>query len=227
VKNILAGGAITVCLAFSVAAQQNRPATSPILTLDSERLIAQSAAGQAIEAELTQQSEALANENRRIETDLANEERDLTERRADMTPEEFRAEALAFDEKVQRFREEQDAKLRGIQEQYNRARQEILGASDPVLVSIMQEAGAVIIMEKSSVLASLQAVDVTDLAILRLDRAMSGQPGVIGGFDTGTTEQNGAAPQTNDTESTAPAPETTPSTPLPPQIGDTTPAPQD
>ena len=176
------------------------PISTPILTLDSERLIAESAAGQAIEAELAEKSVELAAENRRIETELTEEEKDLTERRANLTPEEFRAEAASFDDKVQTIREEQDAQLRVLQEQANLARRDILGAADPVLVSIMQEAGAVIIMEKSNVLASLQAIDVTNLAIDRLDRAMSGNFGTIGGFDTGTFDtappQNAPAPLT-------------------------------
>ncbi|WP_407493133.1 OmpH family outer membrane protein [Pseudooceanicola sp. MF1-13] len=180
--------AVTVALTVPqvTLAQDRAPAVSPILTLESERLIAESAAGRALEENLNAQSSALAAENRRIEAELADEEQDLTTRRASMTAEEFRAAALAFDEKVQALRLQQDQKLRGIQDQYNAARQDILAAADPVLVSIMQESGAVIIMEKTSVLASLQAVDVTGLAIVRLDRAMSGQPGMVGGFDTGT-----------------------------------------
>lgn len=226
---ILTGAALVVALLVAVpqpaAAQQSRPASSPILTLDSERLIAQSAAGQAVEADLSQQSSALASENRRIETELADEEKDLTERRAAMTPEDFRAAALAFDEKVQRIREEQEAKLRGLQEQYAAARQEILQAADPVLVSIMQEAGAVIIMEKASVLASVQAIEVTDLAILRLDRAMAGEPGVIGGFDTGTAEQD-ARNAPNGGEGTPPTVEA-PQLPPTGDPGNPAPAPQD
>lgn len=176
------------------AQTQSRPAASAILTLDSERLIAESAAGQAIDAELAAKSAELAAENRRIESELTDEEKALTERRPSLTPEDFRAQASAFDAKVQTIREEQDAKLRALQDTANAARREIFAAADPVLVSIMQEAGAVIIMEKANVLASLQAIDVTNLAIARLDRAMSGNIGTIGGFDTGTVDQGSGDP---------------------------------
>lgn len=185
-RHAVTGVILGLGLGMSVVAQTaDRPATSQILTIDTERLLTESAAGQAIDAELADKSAQLAAENRRIESELTVEERDLTDRRGTLTPEAFRAAAAAFDDKVQTIREEQDAKLRALQEEANQARRAIRAAADPVLVSIMQDAGAVIIMEKSSVLASLQAIDITAIAIARLDQAMKPDT-VINGFDTGT-----------------------------------------
>ena len=186
-RHTLTGVILGLGLGLSAAAQTvDRPATSQILTIDTERLLTESAAGQAIDADLADKSAQLAAENRRIESELTTEERDLTERRATLTPEAFRAAATAFDDKVQTIREEQDAKLRVLQDQANQARRDIRSAADPVLVSIMQEAGAVIILEKSNVLASLQAIDITSIAIARLDQAMKPDT-VINGLDTGAS----------------------------------------
>lgn len=169
------------------------PVVSPILTLNSDRLLTESAAGQAIEAELSAKSTELAAENRRLEAELADEEKALTERRKTMQAEAFRAEAAAFDAKVQKLREQQDTKLRALRDQSNEAQRKILSAADPILRQIMAEAGAAVILERSTVLAAANAIDVTTLAIARLDAALGqelgddqGSGGQDSGLDTGT-----------------------------------------
>lgn len=160
------------------------PVLSPILTLDSDRLLTESAAGRAIETDLADKSAELAAENRRLEAELTDEEKALTERRKTLSADAFRAEAAAFDEKVQELRSQQDGKLRALREQGNVLRRRILAAADPILAQIMSEAGAAVILERSSVLASANAIDVTALAIARLDVAFEQQ-------DAGPTGQGG------------------------------------
>lgn len=159
---------------------------SPILTLDSERLLNDSAAGRAIDQDLADASAALAAENRRIEADLSAEEQDLSTRRASLTIEEFRAEAAAFNEKVERFRTEQDAKLRELQQKSDEARLTILQSANPVLASIMNDTGAMVILEKGSVIVAHQTIDVTDMAIERLDAAMADASGAGDAIPPGT-----------------------------------------
>ncbi|GGE27067.1 hypothetical protein GCM10011360_14280 [Primorskyibacter flagellatus] len=184
--------------------------TSPILTIDSERLVTESAAGRALEQQIADLSGELAAENRRIEGELTAEEKDLTERRATLSTEDFRAAAAAFDERVQTFRTEQDAKLRRLQDRANAARREILSSVDPVLIGIMEESGAVVVLEKATVLASLQSIDITALAIERLDAAMAaGAP--VPGIDTVTPDPAPDSPA-DDTGTPAPAQDPTPPT---------------
>ena len=79
---------------------------SQVLTLDQERLFAQSAYGKRVVAEIEEASRVLAAENREIEARLAAEEKDLTVRRATLTAAEFRPLADGFDAKVTRIRAE-------------------------------------------------------------------------------------------------------------------------
>ncbi|WP_372890498.1 OmpH family outer membrane protein [Rhodosalinus sp.] len=146
---------------------------SPVLTVDPERLYAESAYGRRVAEELEEQGAELAAENRRIEAELAEEERELTDRRAGMAPEAFRAEADAFDERVMRIRREQDAKARALAARNDAARRTFIEAAQPVLEEIMRDAGAAVIVEARSVFMSLDAVDVTDRAIERLDATIS------------------------------------------------------
>lgn len=142
---------------------------SPILTVEPERLFAESAFGRRVTEELERQGADLAAENRRIETELTDEEQRLTEQRETLAPDEFRALADAFDEKVQRIRREQDGKARMLSLRNEEARRAFLAAAQPVLERLMREAGAAVILERGSIFMSAEVIDVTDQAIARID----------------------------------------------------------
>lgn len=144
-------------------------AESPILVIDVERLFAQSAFGERIETELEAEGAAIAAENRRIEAELIEEERRLTEQRATMPPADFRVLAEAFDEKVQRLRSEQDAKARALSARNEEARGRFLLLAEPAIERLMRETGAVLILERRAVFVASDAVDATDRAIALLD----------------------------------------------------------
>lgn len=142
---------------------------SPVLTLDQEQLFIGSAFGQRLVAEFEAASRALALENREIETRLAAEEQDLTKRRPSMSAEEFRPLSDDFDARVVRIRKEQDAKLAALSASNDQNRQKFFRAVAPVLADLMREAGAVALMDSRTVLLSADKIDITGLAIARID----------------------------------------------------------
>ncbi len=161
---------LAVRLAAPAGAQEAEPLPPmPVLTLDQDRLFSSSRFGARSIEDLEVQARALQAENRRIEADLEIEEKSLTEQRAGMTPEAFRAEAEAFDARVKGIRSAQEAKARDLAAQRDLARQRFLQASAPVLAQILQERGAVAILDRSAIVLSFDRADVTDLAIARLD----------------------------------------------------------
>ncbi|MFS4583230.1 OmpH family outer membrane protein [Phaeobacter sp. C3_T13_0] len=143
-----------------------------LLTIQSDRLFAESAFGMRITQELDAEGAVLTAENRRIEAELRAEELDLTNRRGSMDPEAFRTLADAFDKKVQETRRNQDQKLRDINKMGDNARRDFFTASLPILQQIMTEAGAGAILEHSSVFLSADAADITDLAIARINEVL-------------------------------------------------------
>lgn len=147
-------------------------AVSPILTLESDRLFAESAFGRRIQTELEAARKALVAENERITADLTEEERRLTNRRPDMDPTAFRALAEAFDDKVQTFRSAQDEKARDLESRNEEARRVFIQAARPVISAILRETGAAIIVERRIVIVSADEVDITDLAVSRIDAAI-------------------------------------------------------
>ena len=169
-----------LALAGPVLAQQNglqmgqpvAPPVGAILTISSDRMFTDSLFGQRVAREIAAQTAVLAAENRRIESELVLEEQDLTQKRADMSPENFRVLADGFDDKVQNIRREQEAKARAVTEAQDLGQIQFLEAARPILVQIMQETGAGVILERATVLMSSNATDITDLAIQRIDQTL-------------------------------------------------------
>jgi len=170
--------AVTGALPAGIAAAQEAPGVtvrSPILTIDPEAVFARSALGRRLAREIEAEQQALASENRRIEAELTAEELALTEQRASLPIDEFRALADAFDAKVQRVRREQDAKEAALERRAERAEAEFLRATRPVLAEVMQERGAAVILDRRSVFVAFGAIDVTDAAIVAIDAALGAQ----------------------------------------------------
>ena len=166
--------AIPVC----AGAQQIAP-QAPILTLDEERLFAESRFGKALIAAQEADTQALISENREIESGLETEERGLTERRATMTKAEFEPLAQGFNDKVESIRKAQKAKSDVLTRRFEEERRRFFETASPVLAQILTERGAVAIISKRAVIAGFDNIDITDAAIARLDQVLgdgSAQP---------------------------------------------------
>lgn len=142
---------------------------SPVLTIDAERLLAETRFGRRLAEDIRERAEALAAENERLQRELTEEERSLTERRPSMEMEEFRAEADAFDQRVQGIRADQDAKQSALEAELEEGRRGFLNAVTPVLGGLMIDLGAAVIMERRDVFLSASLVDITDEAVVEID----------------------------------------------------------
>ena len=166
----IVGALVLAALVFlGNAAPVRAQGSSGVLTIDPERLFEETQFGLRVLEESEALASALQAENRRIEAELTDEERDLTERRATLPVDEFRALADAFDEKVDRIRSEQDQKAREIQDFREAQQQEFLGRIGPVLLELVRERQAAILLDRRAVFLSAGSVDITDAAITRID----------------------------------------------------------
>ncbi|PJI91948.1 periplasmic chaperone for outer membrane proteins Skp [Yoonia maricola] len=157
---------IWLILALPASAQQTSP---PVLIIDSERLFIETLYGQRLASELAQQASELQAENDRIVESLTLEERSLTVRRPNMTAEEFRTEAEAFDDKVQEVRRVRDAKNVELQLASAGARTEFEQRVQGIVANIMIERDAALVLEQRNVVLSVRAANITDDAIVRID----------------------------------------------------------
>lgn len=194
------GAALVLALALGgpATAQEldlGQPADpAAILTIAPERLFAGTRFGQAIQAELDAAARALQEENRTSEAALAAEERALTDRRATMPPAEFRVLAEAFDAKANQVRETQTAKGRAIADRRDAERQRFFNAILPILGELMAENGAVAIIDRSTVFLSFDRIDITAVAIARIDRQLGAGDGVAAPPAEGGPRPSGPPP---------------------------------
>ncbi|WP_108814179.1 OmpH family outer membrane protein [Loktanella sp. Alg231-35] len=157
---------VWLVLAIPAAAQQSSP---QILIIDSERLFFETLYGRRIAEDLAKRTAELQAENDRIVETLTQEERSLTLRRPEMTPEEFRAESEAFDAKVQDVRRVRDSKNVELQVASAEARARFEERVQGIVANIMLERGAAMVMEQRNVVLSVRAANITDDAIVRID----------------------------------------------------------
>lgn len=145
---------------------------SPLLTLDDERLFKESKFGKAVLAQQEADAQALITENRRIEAELEQEEKDLTARRATMSRTDFAPLSEAFNSKVEGIRKAQDAKSRDMTRAFEDEKLRFFEAVRPALAQIMKERGAVVIIDKRAVFVSFENADITNAAIQLLDQSL-------------------------------------------------------
>ncbi len=166
-------GLIALCLVatpqLSAAQGTETKMSSPVLTLDFEKLFEQTTWGKRIRAELAQDSRALSNENNQIADSLVEEEKALTERRPTLAPEEFRKLADAFDERATSIRNAQKAKAQALSQKFDDDRQAFFTAAAPLLDQVLAKHNAAVVLDRRVIIRSLAQTDITNDLVALMD----------------------------------------------------------
>ncbi|MEL7256646.1 MAG: OmpH family outer membrane protein [Pseudomonadota bacterium] len=165
---LIAGGSLVIGPG-AAPAQDVGVVQSQILVVDPERLFNQTQLGQSYLVRIQEERDALIARNRQIEAQLEAEEKSLTEKREEATPEEFREMADDFDARVQEIRRDSERRVRDLERNRERAPVEFMRQVEPVLVEIMRAAGGVVVVDARNVLLRADVIDITDVAIARID----------------------------------------------------------
>lgn len=187
--------------AGTAAAQEARPAPADagqalrqaVLTVDQEALYIESAWGRRAQVELARMSQQVSADNDRIFAELSAAEEELTQARATLSPEEFRARASAFDERVTQVRRERDAAARAIGQAAERDRALFFQAAVPFMGTLMTERGALVVLDQRTVLFSDDRIDMTQALIARLDAELGDGAQIIRGTAAGPEPAGGEA----------------------------------
>lgn len=179
----------------AIAAESAQPVTdapdseaakgSAILTIDQDALYRESAWGQRAEADLAARSRALSEENDRIADQLEAEDNALTELRKTLPADEFRTRADAFDQRVQKTRQERDEASRALLESAERDRNVFFNAAFPIFADVMVEHGALAILDRHTVFLASRSIDITDAMIARVDEVLGAGPDLPSGAEPG------------------------------------------
>ena len=141
-----------------------------VLVIDQQTVFDESAFFQELLGSLNEDRLKLRAENQRIFQELRDEELAIAAQRHDYTPEEFEKIARAFDEKVQATRRARSAIEAQADKELTAIRDVFRERIGPVIAQIMVEQNASIIIDRSMALWWADSLDVTQLAIDRIDQ---------------------------------------------------------
>lgn len=153
---------------------------APVLTVDQDLLFQQSAWGRRLQEELTRQGQALQAENDRLVRQLSDEEAALTDKRATVDQAAFRKLAEAFDERATEIRRERAQAVTDLNARAEQERTEFYRAALPVMGQMMLERGAVAVLDRRTVFVSVDAIDITEALITRIDAELGDGSDVMG-----------------------------------------------
>lgn len=172
----LAAAALLAALALAVAVPAAAQERRPFLYINQERILTGSDRGRALLSEEEHARDALRAEARGIEADFEAEERQLTEQRPTLSAEEFRAKSNDFDARVVKARADQDARAATLAQEFDQRRRAFYAAVAPILVGVMERAGALAIFDENTVLIADQSLNVTDEVVAAIDAARPDAP---------------------------------------------------
>ncbi len=194
-------GAFTA-LSTPVAAQdQTVVLPSPIMVVDFERVFVETLYGQRIAAAVSEERERVQADNDRIAAELLAEETALTEARATMEPDAFRAAAEAFNERAQSVRSDREIEQDKLVQLRDSERSQFLERIRPIVLALMLERGAVVAMDRRAVIQAIGSANATEDAVDLIDKTLGDgelqpdeRPTLRPMEDTSTTPDDAEAP---------------------------------
>lgn len=161
--------ALALALALAAPASAQVAVGSPFLIINQERLLTGSKAGQEILAEEERQRDQLRAEARALDASFEAEERELTEQRPTLPPEQFRRLSDAFDARVVEARRKQDERAGALAQEFDQRRRQFYARIAPILVTLMDRYQAKAIFDETSVLLADQSLNITAAVIAEID----------------------------------------------------------
>jgi Skp family chaperone for outer membrane proteins len=152
---------------------------APILTLDQDVLYLSSDWGNRAQAQLEAEGDVVAAENERLTQLLSSEEARLTEQRGTLPPAEFRTLAENFDLRATEVRRERAQAVQQLNSWAEADRSAFFRAALPLMGQMMQERGAVAVLDRRTLFVSLDAIDVTGDLIDELNSELGDGKGAV------------------------------------------------
>jgi len=179
-KALTLGALAVVALAATAtgaSAQTNGPANpGPVIpgvcVYFNQRLLAQSTAGQAVQARMQQLTQEVQGELSPYATSIQTEAQALQAAGASLPAAERQTRGQALQQRVQEAQQLEQTRDGELRYTLAMQRQAISQAVEPILVAIYQEKGCGIMLDRESVFIVNPAMDVTDTVIQRLNTAL-------------------------------------------------------
>ena len=148
------------------------PVIPGVCVFFNQRLLAQSTAGQAVQARMEQLSQEVQGELTPYATSIQTEIQTLQTSGASLPEAERNSRSQALQRRIQEAQQLEQTRDNELRYTLSEQRRLISVAVEPILVAIYQERGCGILLSRESVFMMNPAMDVTDLAIQRLNSAL-------------------------------------------------------
>lgn len=189
------------------AAAQSGPPEPRIIVIDRNFILQRSSAGQDMVNQVQNLSKQAETEFKNQETQLSTEATQLQQQLAILAPDAREQKEKEFTTKQQAFQTKVAQRQAEIQAGFNKAAHQLEVALEPILKTIMVERGANMVVDRSAIILSTVDVDVTPVAVQRLDKALPHVKVEL------TAPPPGAAPAAIAAAPRAPAPAVVPAAP--------------
>ncbi|MFC3169814.1 OmpH family outer membrane protein [Paracoccus fontiphilus] len=152
---------------------------SAIVTVDQDLLFTNSDWGKRTQRVLDEEEAKIEAENERLVNELSTEEAALTQQRGTLDPAEFRKLAEAFDKKATEVRRARAQVVQELNAWAETDRTAFYRAALPLMGELMQERGAVAVLDRRTVFVSMDAIDITQDLVLRLNKDLGDGAGRV------------------------------------------------
>lgn len=169
--------ALAVTSALLLPAVQSHAQEAPAIPVlvgivDVQRVIASSSAGQSLQKQAEQRRSQIQGDLVAKEKQLRAESDQLNAQRANMAPADFQKQAMALQEKLKAWRQEGEQKRKGFEKSYNDAQKTIFQTLQKVIGEIAVQRKLTLVLNKSVVIVSAQAWDITDSSLAQLNKVL-------------------------------------------------------
>lgn len=154
-------------------------AVAPILTVDQLALFTASDWGKRTRRVLDEEGAKIEAENERLTAQLSAEEATLTQQRGTLDQAEFRKRAEAFDTRATEVRRQRAQVVDDLNAWAEADRDAFYRAALKPMGEMMQERGAVAVLDRRTVFVSLDAIDMTQDLVVRLNAQLGDGAGVV------------------------------------------------
>ena len=171
---LLVGGAGLITPAVSQdtgvsSGQGGAVAQLAIIVVDRDLVLRESVPARRLAEQEQAERIALGRELDQLRNDLEAEEAQIAIIRESGAKEEFEARVRLFDQRVREARQTSQQKGEALQNRFAAERRSLAAELDPVLFEVMNEYGAVLVLDSRNVIAARAGANVTDKVIARFD----------------------------------------------------------
>ena len=145
----------------------NQPLKADTYYLDFKYILNESDAGKKANKTLKNQLDQGIKTLKEKEKKLQKEEKDIIQQKKLLSPEEYKKKITTLRTKVSDLQKERNSILESVSKKRRNARNQLLGALNPIVKNFMAEKNIKIVLDKKSILLGDESLDITkDIMIL-------------------------------------------------------------